>query len=351
MWPVVGHAPAVARLKRSLEKGSLGHAYLISGPPHVGKMTLAITLAQALNCRSPEAPCGACSQCQRIAAASHPDVQVVALGSGSSEEDARSRTEISIKQIRDDIQHWANLPPFEGGCRVFIIGEAELLSTEAANCLLKTLEEPQDKVVFILLTSEPARLLETVISRCQRLDLKPVVAEKIEGALLKGGTSAEEARLLSRLCRGRPGWALVAAADESMLECRAERIEHLTDVIEGDLEVRFEYAGELASHFNQKRNEVQETLAEWLDFWRDMLFVRAGLAESVTNLDYTGCLQTLADGFNIRQIRSAISAIALAQKQLSQNASSRLVLEVLMLDMPVTSNKRLKNREIIWQKS
>ena len=92
MWPVVGHAPAVARLKRSLEKGSLGHAYLISGPPHVGKMTLAITLAQALNCRSPEAPCGACSQCQRIAAASHPDVQVVALGSGSSEEDARSRT-------------------------------------------------------------------------------------------------------------------------------------------------------------------------------------------------------------------------------------------------------------------
>ena len=342
MWPVVGHEPAVARLKRSLEKGKLGHAYLVRGPPSVGKMTLALTLAQALNCDALEAPCGVCSPCQRIAASSHPDVQVVALGSASSDEDARSRTEISIKQVRDDIQHWASLPPFEGGYRIFIIGEAELLSPEAANCLLKTLEEPQEKVLFILLTSEPARLPETVISRCQRLDLKPVAAEKIEGELLKQGASAEKARLLGRLCRGRPGWALGAMADESLLERRAERIERFIDIIEGDLEARFEYAGELASRFSQKRVEVQETLEEWVDFWRDLLLVKAGLPEAVTNLDYAGRLQTLTDGFNIRQIRAAISAIVLSRKQLRQNASPRLVLEVLMLDMPATHKKFVK---------
>jgi DNA polymerase-3 subunit delta' len=342
MWPVVGHEPAVARLKRSLEKGKLGHAYLVSGPPSVGKMTLALTLAQALNCDALEVPCGVCSPCQRIAASSHPDVQVVALGSASSDEDARSRTEISIKQVRDDIQHWASLPPFEGGYRIFIIGEAELLSPEAANCLLKTLEEPQEKVLFILLTSEPARLPETVISRCQRLDLKPVAVEKIEGELLKQGASAEKVRLLGRLCRGRPGWALGAMADESLLERRAERIERLTDVIEGDLEARFEYASELASRFSQKRVEVQETLEEWVDFWRDLLLVKTGLPEAVTNLDYAGRLQTLADGFNIRQIRSAISSIVLSQKQLRQNASPRLVLEVLMLDIPAAQNKKVK---------
>ncbi len=114
MWPIVGHESALARLKRSLETGNLGHAYLISGPTHVGKMTVALTLAQALNCRSSDSPCGTCSQCLRIMALSHPDVQVVTLGSAVSEED-RSHSEIGIDQIRNDIQHWASLPPFEGG--------------------------------------------------------------------------------------------------------------------------------------------------------------------------------------------------------------------------------------------
>ncbi len=341
MWPVIGHEPAVARLKRSLEKGTLGHAYLISGPPRTGKMTLALTLAQAINCHSSESPCGVCSQCLRIAAVSHPDVQVVTLGS-SSDEEARSRTEISIKQVREDIQHWANLPPFEGAYRVFIIGGAELLSSEAANCLLKTLEEPQEKVLFVLLTSEPSRLPDTVISRCQRLDLKPVAAEKTEEVLLNRGVSAEKARLLSRVCHGRPGWALEACVDGTLLEHRAERIERLMDIIEGDLEIRFECAGELASRFSQKRAEVQETLDEWVDFWRDMLLVKAGLFESVTNLDYTSRLHSLADGLNINQMRGAISAISLAQKQLRQNASPRLVLEVLMLDMAAFQNMVVK---------
>jgi DNA polymerase III subunit delta' len=343
MWPVIGHEPALARLKRSLEAGNLGHAYLISGPPRVGKMTLAVTLAQALNCRSAEAPCGTCSQCQRIAASSHPDVQVVALGSTSPDDDSRSRTEISIKQVRDDIQHWASLPAFEGGYRIFIIGEAELLSSEAANCLLKTLEEPQEKVLFLLLTSEPARLPETVISRCQRLDLKPVAAGKTGALMLSQGVPAEKARLLSRLCHGRPGWALAAAGDENLLERRAERMERLIDIIEGNLDSRFEYASELSSRFSQKRIEIQEMLDEWMDFWRDILLVKAGLMDEVINLDYNTRLQSLADGFNINEIRAAISAIAATQKQLRQNASPRLVLEVLMLDMPVPQMKRVKH--------
>jgi DNA polymerase-3 subunit delta' len=267
---------------------------------------------------------------------------VVALGSATSDEEAHSKTEISIKQVRDDIQHWASLPPFEGGYRIFIIGGAELLSSEAANCLLKTLEEPQPKVLFMLLTSEPGRLPETVISRCQRLDLKPVADEKIGKELLKQGIPAEKARLLGRLCQGRPGWAFTAIADESLLERRAERIERLMDVTLGDIETRFEYAGELSSRFSQKRAEVQETLDAWVDIWRDALLVKAGLSESVTNMDYAARLQTLADGFNISQIRGAISAIAIARKQLRQNASPRLVLEVLMLDMPAAQNKRVK---------
>lgn len=334
MWPVVGHEPALARLKRSLEKGNLGHAYLISGPPHVGKMTLALTLAQALNCRSSDSPCGTCSQCLRIVALSHPDVQVVTLGSAVSEEE-RSRSEIGITQVRNDIQHWASLPPFEGGYRVFIIGEAELLSEEAANCMLKTLEEPQEKVVFMLLTSEPKRLPETVISRCQRLDLKPVALEKITASLVQRGLSPEKAGLISRISGGRPGWAFSAANDETVLNLRADRVEHLIDLIEGSLDSRFEYAGDLSARFTQKKAEVRETLEDWLGVWRDLLLIKAGLSGELTNMDYSNRLQPLSAEFNITQIRDAIGAISLVQKHLRQNVSPRLALEVLMLDMPL----------------
>lgn len=334
MWPVVGHEPALARLKRSLEKGNLGHAYLISGPPHVGKMTLALTLAQALNCRSSDSPCGTCSQCLRITALSHPDVQVVTLGSAVSEEE-RSRSEIGITQVRNDIQHWASLPPFEGGYRVFIIGEAELLSEEAANCMLKTLEEPQEKVVFMLLTSEPKRLPETVISRCQRLDLKPVAVEKITASLVQRGLSPEKAGLISRISGGRPGWAFSAANDETVLDLRADRVEHLIDLIEGNLDSRFEYAGDLSARFTQKKAEVRETLEDWLGVWRDLLLIKAGLSGELTNMDYSNRLQPLSAEFNITQIRDAIGAISLVQKHLRRNVSPRLALEVLMLDMPL----------------
>ena len=339
MWPVTGHEAALSRLKHSLRNGTLGHAYLITGPAHAGKMTLAMALARALNCRSGEAPCGVCDECRRIDSGSYPDVQVVTLGS-STDDESRSRTEISIKQVRDDIQHWTNLPPFEGGYRVFIIGGAEMLSQEAANCLLKTLEEPQPRVLFLLLTDEPEQLPETVISRCQRIDLRPVAAEKIKMELLRKGAPGEKAELLSRLSHGRPGWAFEIAADDVLLSRRTERIEHLLEVTEGDFEERFAYAAELAARFSQKRAEVLGILEEWVDLWRDVMLCQAGLYESITNLDYGPRLQSLSRRFNINEVKDAIGAIGRAAKQMRQNGNPRLVLEVLMLDLPATGARK-----------
>jgi len=342
MWSMIGNELAVERLKTALAKGNLGHAYLISGLPHIGKMTLALTLAQALSCRQMEAPCGNCLVCQRIIALSHPDVQVVALGTVSSDDKSHSRMEISIKQVRDDIQHWVNLPSFEGGYRVFIIDDAERLSPEAANCLLKTLEEPQEKVLFLLLSSDSSRLPETVISRCQRIDLKSVAATKIEMALLARGSTDKDALLLSRLSRGCPGWALAAVFNDSVSEHRVERLKCLFEILTGNLEMRFEYAAELATRFTQKRAEVQEILNSWLEIWRDLLMLKAGIESEIINLDYLDRLQVLASGFNINEIRRGTAVVSAALKQLWQNASPRLVLEVMMLDMPVASLKRIK---------
>ncbi|GAI32367.1 unnamed protein product, partial [marine sediment metagenome] len=189
----------------------VAHAYLFVGPPHVGKMTLALNLAQALNCEAVEPPCGECLPCQKIASAKYVDVQIIGLTTDGDSVEAKPRTEISIDQIRE-MQHSASLPPFEGKYKVFIIDGAEHLSSEAANCLLKTLEEPVGRVIFILLATNDKLLPATVISRCQRLELPPLAVSEVEAALnSRWGIESQKAKLLARLSHGCLGWALSAA--------------------------------------------------------------------------------------------------------------------------------------------
>jgi DNA polymerase-3 subunit delta' len=233
------------------------------------------------------------------------------------------------------MQHSASLPPFEGRCKVFIIDGAELLSNEAANCLLKTLEEPVGKVIFILLTTNERLLPATVISRCQRLELPPLAATEVEATLnSRWGVEPQKARLLARLSHGCLGWALSAAHNGGLLERRAERMDRLLNVIDADCEERFAYATQLAAQFSQNRGLVQEILDLWLDYWRDLLLIKAGCDDTITNADMLATLVDQAKGYSLVQIKSFINSLQAAEEQLRQNANPRLVLEVLMLSIP-----------------
>ena len=343
MWQVIGQTRVVTLLQRSLEEESLAHAYLLVGPPHVGKMTLALNLAQALNCQGTERPCGECASCQKIASANHADVQVIGLTQNVDSAEAKLRTEIGIDQIRQ-MQHSASLPPFEGKYKIFIIEGAEFLSTEAANCLLKTLEEPTGKVIFILLTTNDGLLPATVVSRCQRLELSPLAATEVETALnSRWGIEPQKAKLLARLSHGCLGWALSAASDDGLLQQRAEKIDRLLDIINADYEERFAYANQLAAQFTQNRGLVQEVLDLWLDWWRDLLLVKIGCSDIITNVDRLDKLTEIAEDYRLAQIKAFINSIQAAGEQLRQNANPRLVLEVLMLDMPGKERLSEKN--------
>jgi len=331
VWQVIGQSRAVSLLGRSLEAGSLAHAYLFIGPAHVGKMTLALNLAQALNCEATEAPCGECTSCRKINSLRHADVQVTVLNDEVSEE---NRARIGVGQI-EEIQHSASLPPFEGKYKIFIIDRAEFLSTGAANRLLKTLEEPEGNVVFILLTIDERLLLPTVVSRCQRIELSPVPANEIETALKQNwAVELEKARLLARLSHGCPGWAISAALDDNLIQQRAEWLDGLLDITDADGEERFTYATRLATQFGQNRELVYQRLELWLEWWRDLLLVKVGLMDNVTNIDRLESLSEVAKACTFTQIRIFIQNIRAAGQQLRQNANPRLTLEVLMLDVP-----------------
>jgi DNA polymerase-3 subunit delta' len=329
VWQIVGQSRAVALLQHSLEQGAMAHAYLLVGPPHVGKMTMALDLARAANCQGDEPPCGECEACQKIASGRHADVQVIGLDSGD-----KSRAEIGIDQVRE-IQHSANLPPFEGKCKIFIIDGAELLSTEAANCLLKTLEEPAEGVIFILLTASESVLPATVVSRCQRLELRPLPASQVGVALSEGwGVEPKKAELLARLSHGCLGWAISAANNDGLLQQRNQRLDSLIDITSADYEERFDYVNQLVAWFNQSRSLVQEILNLWLEWWHDLLLVGLGCGDDITNIDRKETLASQAQGYSLAEVRAFIGSIQAAGEQLKKNANPRLVLEVLMLSLP-----------------
>lgn len=322
----------MAFLDGGLKSGGHAHAYLFVGPSQVGKKTTALGFAQALNCLEAAPPCGECRSCLRIAAGKHADVQIVGLQ--VSERTGRLRTEIGIDQIRE-IEKATYLPPFEGKCRVIIIEEADLLSQEAGNGLLKTLEEPPPSVVFILVASDEEALLPTVVSRCQRVEFPPLSAAAMEAALVKHWTvEPERAQLLSRLSGGRLGWALAVKDNEDLLHQRREKLAGLVELAAAGLEQRFAHAAQLASQFEADRDTLLDTLQLWLDWWRDLMLIKEGCGRWTTNIDQKDILARGARSFTLAQIKAAMTSIAAALYQLRHNVNQRLALEVLMLDLP-----------------
>jgi len=335
MWQLYGQDHVLRQLEASLKQGRLAHAYLLVGPPHVGKMTLALNLAQGVDCASgPGVPCGGCSQCTRIATGHHADVRVVGVIPSPAGEP--TRTVIGIDDIKE-VLHRTSLKPFEGACGVIIFDGAEAMSEEAANALLKTLEEPPPQVVLLLLTADEEALLPTIRSRCLRLQLRPMAKQQMaERLVAEHGADPPEAERLARLARGCLGWAISARSNPDVLAEREAELARMQEAWESRLEGRFSYASQLASLFFRDRESARQLLFLWLRWWRDLLLIKEGAEEYVHNSDRLAPLRLQATGLSTEQVLGFLKRLLQTLDALDRNANPRLALEVLMLDLPVS---------------
>lgn len=329
----IGHDNVAASLQRAFSEGRLAHAYLLAGPRHLGKMTMALDLARLVNCQGEAPPCGECDQCTRITHGLHADVQVVAIEAMEADK-ARRRVTIGIEQVRELLRA-VSLKPYEGRYRVCIFDGAERLTEDAANALLKTLEEPPEQVILVLLTTNVESLLATIVSRCQRLDLRPLDLSLVAGELKsRFGADDERAEEIARLSSGRIGWAFLAMSQPELLETRSATLEAIETAVHDGLEGRFSYANGLASQAAADRDLARQTLELWTEWWRDVMVVKVGAPELVANLSRIDGFRAASDALSQAQVVGAIGAVQEARVNLERNVNARLALEGLMLALP-----------------
>ena len=326
-WNILGHEWAVSLLKEHVIRQRPRHAYLITGASGLGRRTLALRLAQALNCIQPPAPgeaCGGCRACVQIERMAHPDLTIV-------QADTAGGT-LKVDQVRE-LQHSLALAPYEARYRVALLLRFEEAHLSAANALLKTLEEPPPQVIIILTALDAEVLLPTIVSRCEVIRLRPAsLAQVSQGLIDLRSAAPEQAQLLAHLAGGRPGYALQLHDESDLQTQRATWLDDHAGLLNADLADRFAYAEQLAKN----RELLQPALTIWLSLWRDVLLQTAAPTDraAITNIDRLEEIEALARQVDLQQACAVIKTFEKTLERLSHNTNPRLTLEVLLLDLP-----------------
>jgi DNA polymerase III subunit delta' len=325
---IIGHGRQIEVIRRSIANGHLPPAYLFYGDEGIGKRLVALELAKTLNCTSPGPDgdaCGECRDCRNIESGCHPNVSVLAVE--ANEKTGRLRQEIVIDQVRS-AQEFLSLRAVGEGAKLLIVDGAHLLNEEAANALLKTLEEPPDGSHAVLVTSRPGSLLQTIHSRCRSIGFAPLGEPDVAAALVSmRGMQEGDARLIAKMTGGRLGLALGTDADE-LRQRRGSFIGLLGQLAEGG-DARLLKRAEEAS----KTDGALEDLVFFGTLWfRDVVVILlGGGAELTYNDDMLDELEAWADRLSLSRCEDAIGLLSALGRSLERTFNRRLLAEETFL--------------------
>ncbi|KAF0110688.1 MAG: DNA polymerase III subunit delta' [Chloroflexi bacterium] len=324
-WDLLGHEWAANLLKQHIVHGDVRHAYLFTGPPGIGRRSLALEFAQAINClQSPTIgeACGNCRVCLQIVKLQQPDLSIV--------EPELEGGLIKVDQVRN-LQRSLSLSPYEARFRIALLLNFQRANQNAQNALLKTLEEAPKQVILLLTADSPDNLLPTISSRCEILRLRPVSMDVLEKALISGWNIPQaHARLISHLSNGRPGLALQMIKDPTLTEKRGAWLDELIHLFSLNIRDRFSSVENLT----RNRDQLRSTLQVWLSFCRDLLLITNEREDHLTNVDHEDEISALAARLGKEQIMGMHNSIDHSLELLEVNANLRLLVDNLLLEIP-----------------
>ncbi len=320
---ILGQEKAKNMLRRAVQGKRLSHAYLFRGPEGVGKKSLARAFGNYINCRNPtedQDACGSCGSCRKLMSGNHPD-QVMIEPEGVS---------IKINQVRE-LKHTLTFPPFEAGCRTVIITDVHAMRREAANSLLKILEEPPAGNLLILTGDEAGDILPTIASRCQIVPFTGLPLDQVAERLTAEGIEPHSAATLAAVADGSLGRARMLAETE-LLELRKNIVNSLLEIEPGDTqnpEEVFRLAG-LAAAESDRLPELIELIELW---FRDLVMISHKLPDQINNRDMQDSLTKAAGRWSPAALHNHLERFGQARKELARNCNRTLVCESLFFGL------------------
>ncbi|MBU4331550.1 DNA polymerase III subunit [Patescibacteria group bacterium] len=327
-WSIIGHKRILNFLEKSIKFQNLSHAYLFYGTGGLGKHSLATKFIQILQCENDKKlPCGQCSMCQQVQKGIHPDVYFL-----KKEEDKKN---ISIEQVRV-LQRKLSMRSFAGSFKIALINEAEVLSREAWDSLLKTLEEPTPRTIIILITNSINVLPKTILSRSQLLRFLPAPSSQIIDYLTHNlGIEPGQAEMLAQISLGKPGLAINFLQNPGLLENYQKSINDFLGILNSDMNQRMTSIDRLIPgdyKFLNKIELLQNTLFVWKLVVRDLLLLKTSPA-SITNVNLGDKLKDISTNYSSTKLKNILKNILKTQELLGLNVSPKLALNNLVLNI------------------
>ncbi|WP_408955276.1 DNA polymerase III subunit delta' [Natroniella sp. ANB-PHB2] len=325
---VIGQNLAITILKKQLGSNRLSHAYLFLGEQGVGKDIAAFEFAKAINCQEKSTDaCDQCISCRKANNQNHPDIIEI----------KPDDKYIKIDQIRQ-LQKEILYKPYESKWKIYLIYQADSLSLEAANSLLKILEEPPRYAIIILVLDSTENILPTILSRCQLIRFRILPDELIKQELISNyKLSAEKSQLITSLAAGRYENAIQLVEDKERLAKREEILKLLLTLKKSEQVVVFESVERLLEY----SDKINQTLELFLLWYRDLLLVKLNQVDSLVNADYQDKLIKESERYSIEEIEEIIRIVQSTNNVIKKyNVNLQLTLEVMLLKLSKLGRQR-----------